>query len=89
LSRIEKNSTNAGMKDLGGRILYMYEDTSLRAEETNPIRRIKGGKIDQKYLMDERKKQGNSQTSATCDPILRRYTNCTSQGRRWRLHLML
>ena len=39
---------NAGMRDLGDKILYMYEDTSLRAEEeTNIIRKLEGGEIDQ------------------------------------------
>ena len=50
---------NAGMKDLGDRILYMYEDTSLRAEEeTNLIRKIESGEISQKDLMEEKKKLG-------------------------------
>ena len=42
---------NAGMKDLGDRILYMYEGTSLRAEEeTNLIRKLEGEEISQKDL---------------------------------------
>ena len=50
---------NAGMKDLGDRILYMYEDTSLRAEEeTNLIRKIESGEMSQKDLMEEKKKLG-------------------------------
>jgi transposase len=50
---------NAGMKDLGDRILYMYEDTTLRAEEeTNLIRKLEGGEISQKDLMEEKKKLG-------------------------------
>ena len=50
---------NAGMKDLGDRILYMYEDTSLRAEEeTNLIRKLEGGEISQKDLMEDKKKLG-------------------------------
>ena len=50
---------NAGMKDLGDRILYMYEDTSLRAEEeTNLIRKLEGGEISQKDLMEGEKKLG-------------------------------
>ena len=54
---------NAGMKDHGDRILYMYEDTSLRAEEeTNLIRKLKSGEISQKDLMDERKKLGKFPT---------------------------
>ena len=50
---------NAGMKDLGDRILYMYEDTSLRAEEeTNLIRKLEEGEISQKDLMEGKKKLG-------------------------------
>jgi transposase len=50
---------NAGTKDLGDRILYMYEDTSLRAEEeTNLIRKIESGEMSQKDLMEEKKKLG-------------------------------
>jgi hypothetical protein len=50
---------NAGMKDLGDKILYMYEDTSLRSEEeTNLIRKLESGEIDQKYLMEEKRKLG-------------------------------
>ena len=50
---------NAGMKDLGDKILYMYEDTSLRAEEeTNLIRKIESGEISQKDLTEEKKKLG-------------------------------
>jgi len=50
---------NAGMKDLGEKILYMYEDTPLRSEEeTNLIRKLESGEIDQKYLMEEKRKLG-------------------------------
>jgi len=50
---------NAGMKDLGDKILYMYEDTSLRAEEeTNMIRKIEDGEIKQEDLALERNKLG-------------------------------
>ena len=50
---------NAGMKDLSDKILYMYEDTSLRAEEeTNLIRKIESGEMSQEDLMVEKKKLG-------------------------------
>ena len=39
---------NSSVKDLGGKYLYMYEDTSLRAEEeTNMIRKIEIGEKEQ------------------------------------------
>ncbi|MCL5439428.1 MAG: transposase [Candidatus Thermoplasmatota archaeon] len=50
---------NSGVKDLGGKYLYMYEDTSLRAEEeTNMIRKIEIGEKKQKDLTDERDRLG-------------------------------
>ena len=50
---------NAGMKDLGDKILYMYEDTSLRAEEeTDMIRKIEDGEIKQENLALEKNKLG-------------------------------
>lgn len=49
----------SGMKDLGDKFLYMYEDTSLRAEEeTSIIRKIEEGELKQNDLMDERNKLG-------------------------------
>ena len=69
---------NAGMKDLGGKIFYMYEDTSLRAEETNLIRKIESGEISQKDFMEKRKKLANSQSSAICGRIPGGYTSCTN-----------
>ena len=46
---------NTDAKDLGGKYLYMYVDTSLHAEEkTNMIRKIGNGEKKQKNLIDER-----------------------------------
>ncbi|MDG6932912.1 MAG: hypothetical protein JRN26_01145 [Nitrososphaerota archaeon] len=43
---------NAGIKDFGDKVLYMYEDTSLRAEEeTNMIRKVEAGEIKQEDLI--------------------------------------
>jgi len=50
---------NAGMKDLSDKILYMYEDTSLRAEEeTNRIEKIEAGEAKQEDLAKERNRLG-------------------------------
>ncbi len=50
---------NSGVKDLGGKYLYMYGDTSLRAEEeTNMIREIGIGEKKQKDLIAERDRLG-------------------------------
>ena len=54
-----KRGILSGMKDLGGKYLYMYEDTSMRAEEeTNIIRKIEEGERKQSDLTDERIKLG-------------------------------
>lgn len=54
-----KRGMLSGMKDLGGKFLYIYEDTSLRAEEeTNIIRKIEEGELKQSDLTEERNKLG-------------------------------
>ena len=54
-----KRGILSGMKDLGGKYLYMYEDTSLRAEEETSItRKIEEGELKQSDLTDERNKLG-------------------------------
>lgn len=54
-----KRGINSGVKELGGRFLYMFEDTSLRAEEeTNLIRKIEEGEKKQSDLMEERSELG-------------------------------
>ena len=54
-----KRGILSGMKDLGGKYLYMYEDTSLRAEEeTSIIRKIEEGEKKQSDLTEERNKLG-------------------------------
>ena len=54
-----KRGILSGTKDLGGKYLYMYEDTSLRAEEeTSIIRKIEEGELKQSDLTDERNKLG-------------------------------
>ena len=79
---------NAGMRDLGDKILYMYEDTSIRAEEEiNLIKKMEAGEIEQKTSRRRKKSLVNLQSSATCDPIPGRYTICTNQERKRRLHL--
>ena len=46
---------NADVRDPSGKYLYMYEDTTLRAEEkTNMIRKIENGEKKWKSLIDER-----------------------------------
>ncbi len=58
-SRRTQYGRNSSVKDLGGKYLYMYEDTSLRAEEeTNLIRKIESGEKEQKDLIVERNRLG-------------------------------
>ena len=54
-----KRGILSGMKDLGDKFLYMYEDTSLRAEEeTSIISKIEEGELKQSDLTEERNRLG-------------------------------